>query len=1048
MDNKLIMRKSYILLMLAAVFAAVGCDNESLFKSQNNSTDVENGVYMCFRAIIDKSPDSKVTKAILADTPADNYRRVLWQPKDSVYVTNGRDYAVFSNLVNETSAVAEFEGVLPERDSYHSFYPYAAVSEYVDGKFSFGLAPVQRYYKDGVNPDCLPMAARLSDGTFFFRNLCGILVLNMVGEDKVSSIVFSGKDSLGNAIKVAGNAKAVFDDSGIPILELEENALDSVVLNCAGTDGSGVLLNKTVPTSFHIVLPPCNYSMFTLSIYSVNGGCMKIIQNKPLSIKRAERTTTTALPFMAGTDVNGFESVDLGLSVKWATCNVGALRPEHYGDYYASGEIEPKPSYTLENYRFYLSGSGYYFDNTVKLSKYITDANHGTWDGKTVLDPEDDVAKMKMGGSWRMPTESEFEELIENCTWTWSNQNGVNGFVVSSKKPGYEGRSIFLPAAGQRSGNTLYSADGAGSYYSSSIRDKDVVRLSFEPDRYWISQNVRYEACPVRPVCLITPASLELSSESVDLFVGRSIQLTVTAKNGSRTVTAEVEWRSDNTDVAVVDGKGNVSAVGVGKCHIIAVCGTLEAVCEIASGYEPVDMGLSVAWATCNVGASAPEQYGSYYAWGEITTKSKYNWESYRFRISGYNDEYVKFSKYVTDPAHGTYDGKLMLDREDDVARVEWGGRWRIPTWDEVTELVEQCTWTWTMLNGVKGHLVESTLNGNSIFIPAAGYYRDTSVQESGSVGGFWANSTVNTIYGETQYFIEQDLGVHQMRRDGWSVRPVHLFEATSMSISRESASLYVGNSIELKVTAKNGSRVVSADVEWTSSNAAVATVNAKGMVNVTGPGKCRITAKSGSLEASCEITAEYEAVDLGLSVAWATCNVGASAPEQYGSYYAWGEIETKTDYEWSTYMWCKGSSHTLTKYCTESSWGYNGYTDGKIKLDKEDDVAHVKWGGDWRIPTKEELEELIDNCIFTWTTQNGVNGFLVTSRVSGYSNASIFLPAGDVAWSYAFYWSSTIDANSPDNAWYLCTSSEGQGMGAGLPRSCYRPVIRPVCPK
>ena len=132
-----------------------------------------------------------------------------------------------------------------------------------------------------------------------------------------------------------------------------------------------------------------------------------------------------------------------------------------------------------------------------------------------------------------------------------------------------------------------------------------------------------------------------------------------------------------------------------------------------------------------------------------------------------------------------------------------------------------------------------------------------------------------------------------------------------------------------------------------------------------------------------------HEYVDLGLpsGIKWATCNVGANSPEEYGGYYIWGETEEKEDYGWDTYKWCNGSKDTMTKYCTDS---YFGTVDNKTVLDPEDDVAHVKWGGDWRMPTAEEQEELIKNCTWEWTALNGVNGY----RVTGPNGNSIFLPA------------------------------------------------------
>ena len=129
----------------------------------------------------------------------------------------------------------------------------------------------------------------------------------------------------------------------------------------------------------------------------------------------------------------------------------------------------------------------------------------------------------------------------------------------------------------------------------------------------------------------------------------------------------------------------------------------------------------------------------------------------------------------------------------------------------------------------------------------------------------------------------------------------------------------------------------------------------------------------------------QYEAVDLGLpsGIKWATCNVGATKPEEFGGYYAWGETEEKDDYSWGTYKWCNGSSTTMTKYCIDSSYGT---VDNKTVLDLEDDVAHVKWGGSWRMPTRAEQEELRNNCTWTWTTQNAVNGYKVTSKTNGNS--------------------------------------------------------------
>ena len=145
------------------------------------------------------------------------------------------------------------------------------------------------------------------------------------------------------------------------------------------------------------------------------------------------------------------------------------------------------------------------------------------------------------------------------------------------------------------------------------------------------------------------------------------------------------------------------------------------------------------------------------------------------------------------------------------------------------------------------------------------------------------------------------------------------------------------------------------------------------------------------------------EAVDLGLSVKWATFNVGATSPEDYGDYFAWGETEPKETYSWATYKW--GTSSNLTKYNT---------TDGKTTLDLEDDAAKVLWGGYWRMPSKEEVDELTQQCTWIWTTHNNVNGY----KVTGPNGNSIFLPAAGYkgagptypAGEDGLYWTSTLE--------------------------------------
>ena len=174
-----------------------------------------------------------------------------------------------------------------------------------------------------------------------------------------------------------------------------------------------------------------------------------------------------------------------------------------------------------------------------------------------------------------------------------------------------------------------------------------------------------------------------------------------------------------------------------------------------------------------------------------------------------------------------------------------------------------------------------------------------------------------------------------------------------------------------------------------------------------------------------------HEYVDLGLpsGTLWATCNVGANAPEEYGSYFAWGETAPKELYTWGTYKWCNGGIFSMTKYCRESENGYDGFTDGKGELDPEDDAAFVNWGSSWRMPTIDQEQELVNCCTWTWTTCNGVNGRLVT----GPNGKTIFLPAAGVRYGttlngdgiLARYLSRNLHDEFSFHAYYLYFTSE-----------------------
>ena len=200
----------------------------------------------------------------------------------------------------------------------------------------------------------------------------------------------------------------------------------------------------------------------------------------------------------------------------------------------------------------------------------------------------------------------------------------------------------------------------------------------------------------------------------------------------------------------------------------------------------------------------------------------------------------------------------------------------------------------------------------------------------------------------------------------------------------------------------------------------------------------------------------KHQYVDLGLpsGTLWATCNVGATTPEGYGSHFAWGEITTKTFYRWDTYRYSRGDYKELTKYCNKSDCGANGFTDRLTVLQASDDAATANWGSGWCMPTKAQWEELYQNTTTKWTTRNGVKGRLFTAK----NGNSLFLPAAGYRWGEkgnehggagvdGYYWSSSLSTNYPDSAWsfyFGLDSYADDGMHGYVSRSGGM-TVRPV---
>ncbi len=887
--------------------------------------------------------------------------------------------------------------------------------------------------------------------------------------------------------------------------------------------------------------------------------------------------------------------VDLGLpsGTLWGTKNVGASNPEDYGDYFAWGETEPKDVYDWSTYKW-CNG------NSNNLTKYCSSSSYGTVDNKTQLDLEDDAAYVNLGSSWRMPSKEQLDELRTNCSWIYTTINGVKGILFI----GPNGKMLFMPAAGYRSGNSLYYSDAEGYYWSCMNNNNSSYGMYFVPGYLGQSTSYRCHGFTVRPVYVatssITPFSLPVSelttfvnsdhyytisngsgSFSVavegtsvlatiesgslhihavttgvstvivtDLITGdiESVVVTVITpqrgdvncdgvidendygelyrivyqnKTPQSTYTADVNANgsitfelgndilsSDNNalieilyndlmtswngypfedfdalaDVqyydypvrkydinqdgeiniadftAIIDGALNGAIQGgdgdldndgavdwrdICIFHVFWLKFNEFWPCETPTEHEYVDLGLpsGTLWATCNVGANSPEEYGDYFAWGETEPKSTYNWSTYKWC----NGRDSTFTKYCGSSDYGTVDNLTELKLEDDAAYVNWGTSWCIPNDEQRQELVNSCSWLWTTRNGVNGYQVTGP-NGNTMFLPAAGYRYYASLYNAGSNGRYWT-STINGPRSNTAlyiHFVSDNIPFYAgYRMMGHTIRPVR-----TPTVTAEPVITYDIQDDNMIITATGEGTVILYINGVVRENPCVyPRGNTDVILTVTATaqeaGKDMSTTTMGMLVPA---SGEHVYVDLGLpsGTLWATCNVGANSPTDYGAYFAWGETEPKTTYSWSTYKWCNGSSSTMTKYCTNSSYGT---IDNRMELLLEDDAAYVNWGSSWRMPSQEQIQELIDNCSSQWTTLNGVNGCLIT----GVNGKFLFLPAAG-GYSTLHYnigydctgWSRVLDSGMQDRAYHM-DYAEGQWYSPFIDYRSHGHPVRPV---
>lgn len=556
---------------------------------------------------------------------------------------------------------------------------------------------------------------------------------------------------------------------------------------------------------------------------------------------------------------------------------------------------------------------------------------------------------------------------------------------------------------------------------------------------------------------------LQLSTYSVQIPVGGDVEIQIL--NGSKQKT---NLKFDIPD-GVVTGpiftgdasfKLHANKVGHTSVTVTDEAEKLRAVIEVEvkdlvpdTPADAIDLGLpsGTKWATCNIGANSPEEYGGYYAWGETEEKTEYTRETYT-----HNKDYVDLPKSISGSNY-------------DVAQVKWGGSWRMPTIEEVKELVEYCRCKEVFYKNIKGKLMTGP-NGKSIFFPLTGWKRYTEVHDEEWSGYYYSSSHDPSDYDGAYHLCfsghsEKAYWGAGERDDGDPVRAVMNPDELPLILSQEMISIAIGKDGSVEIVSGSGSYSLS----YSNASTVSVTLNGNHMqIHAHNPGSALITIKDlkTSLTSSLSVYVLQpdlyagEPVDLGLlsGVKWATCNVGASSPEEYGAYFAWGETEEKNSYTWENYIFnaSRNKDFYLTKYCTNE---YRGDFDNKKNLDPEDDVAKVKCGSCWRMPTEDDIIELKEFCTWEWVEQKGIYGYLIT----GPNGNSIFLPAAGYRDSEGLkkegingeYWSSNL-IWSDDPYWNYCWEATCMGFknkgftindnGTWWEYRCNGLPIRPVC--
>ena len=509
---------------------------------------------------------------------------------------------------------------------------------------------------------------------------------------------------------------------------------------------------------------------------------------------------------------------------------------------------------------------------------------------------------------------------------------------------------------------------------------------------------------------------VEMNTTSEVLYVDDTKQLSATFTPSNATNKTLV-WSSSNTDVATVDESGLVTAVSPGSATILATAqdgSGLVASCEVTVKQYVSSISLSKNSLTAYTGIS--ETLSVNFLPSNATNKN--------FSVVS-SDESIatvaKSGQNITLQPLGIGNTTITVTSEDGEYTAE------------CDVVVRQCVESISLNMTSKVIYAGETINLVAVVNPSDAYNK--SIKWSSS------NESVASVDDKGVVFAHKGgtATIFAKTTDGTNLTAQCLFTVNQhvsyVSLNYSSINLCLQDTKQLEPII-TPTEATDKSVSWSSSDYSIVSVNLNGVVKAISEGVATITvtANDGGYKATCRVEV-IPAVDLGLSVCWATYNIGSVIPEECGNYYAWGEVSTKSSYSISNYKWMNyvsSTNVTLLKYNNKSNWGVVDYLH---TLELSDDVAYTNKGSYWRIPSTAEWEELMENCEWKWTSIGGYRGYLITSKKSGYTDRQIFLPANGAyedyermyKGEYCFYW-----ANSHYdcvNAWLFSANSSTKKM-------------------